>query len=190
MENKFDHFLKTKEEIEEWLNDLNEVELFSGSVYFINDDLTVDVEGKIEINNLKLKYFPVQFNIIKGDFICSYSNLITLKGAPIIVKGNFDCSHCDFLKSLEYAPKFVCNNFYCNHCNSLITLEGAPEYVLNSFYAHHCKNLQSLKGAPRYVHFDFNCNDCDSLKSIENKPQYIGRFFYYYNTPVYNLKEN
>ena len=40
------------------------------------------------------------------------------------LNGNFDCSECGDLKSLEGAPDSVTGNFYCHHCTKLSSLEG------------------------------------------------------------------
>lgn len=43
--------------------------------------------------------------IVKGNFKCSYNPLRSLKGSPKKVKGDFDCSYCTNLTSLEGAPE-------------------------------------------------------------------------------------
>ena len=46
--------------------------------------------------------------------------------APQKVSGDFECSHCYSLASLEGAPQEVGGYFDCNDCTSLTSLEGAP----------------------------------------------------------------
>lgn len=52
--------------------------------YTINDDYTIDIAGNINLTYKSLKKFPsfIQFRIVKGNFNCSYNELISLKGAP------------------------------------------------------------------------------------------------------------
>ena len=62
------------------------------------------------------------------------------------LNGNFDCSECGDLKSLEGAPDSVTGNFDCWKCKKLSSLEGAPDSVTGNFYCHHCTKLSSLEG--------------------------------------------
>ena len=48
------------------------------------------------------------------------------------VRGDFNCSLCSSLNSLEGAPKEV-DDFYCNN-NQLISLKGVPKKVTGDFY--------------------------------------------------------
>ena len=102
------------------------------------------------------KYIKFQDGII--DVLCDIevsnktitslsNNLFTFN----IITGNFDCSDCINLKSLEGAPKEMNWNFYCDNCNNLESLEGAPEKVGGSFNCSDCPNLRSLKGAPKVI---------------------------------------
>ena len=85
-----------------WLNkhDINE--------YTINDDLTIDVNGNVNLSfvtftNGKLPDY-IQFNYVKKIFNICNTNLTSLKGCPK-----------------------ECEEFYCFFCKSLTSLEGAPE---------------------------------------------------------------
>ena len=114
--------------------------------YTINDDLTVDVEGDVDIENggrRGLKEIPIQFGKVTGVFDCSYNNLISLKGCPRWVGGSFYCSF-----------------------NRFTTLEGSPEYVGGSFSCLGYE-LRTLKGCPREVGGDFSCNYNSDLKSLK-----------------------
>ena len=83
------------------------------------------------------------------------------------VKGDFSCSDCKKLRTLEGAPKTVGGNFYCSSCRNLYTLEGAPEYVLGSFDCSNCSSLTSLVGAPKKVRRNFYCKHCDKLQRLD-----------------------
>lgn len=138
--------------------------------------------------------FVINFGDIEADFDCSYLNLISLEGAPKMVRGNFDCSnnqlttlkgapdrvYGDFncsgnqLTSLEGAPEMVGNYFYC-YKNQLASLEGAPKEIDGGFECYKNK-LTSLKGAPEKVRWDFDCYS-NKLTSLKGAPQYIGGYF-------------
>ena len=97
----------TREKIEAQLKE------WSIKSYTINSDLTVDVNGDINISKRKLKELPFQFGKIGGGFYCSYNQLTSLEGAPRKVGGGFDCSD-NQLSSLEGAPREVSGGFYCS----------------------------------------------------------------------------
>ena len=97
--------------IEEWLKK------YKITNYTINSDFTIDVNSKVDLSRYPDKEFPeyIKFNIIRGVFNVSNSNLTSLKGCPN-----------------------KCNIFYCNHCNNLTSLEGAPKECI-IFSCHDCK---------------------------------------------------
>jgi hypothetical protein len=108
--------------------------------YTINADLTVDVDGNVDLNNQDFEEFGVQFGKVSGSFDCNgCKNLKTLKCAPKEVSGSFNCYSCTSLTSLEGAPEKVGREFSCIGCTSLTSLEGAPEKVNGGFYCSGCK---------------------------------------------------
>ena len=79
-------FLTNKDDIDHWLFD-HDVD-----GYTINDDLTVDVDGNVDLYNKNLTSIPVQFKNVDGDFYCSYNRLTSLVGCPTTVGGgSFYC---------------------------------------------------------------------------------------------------
>ncbi len=124
-----DHFFKTREEIHVWLDEM-EVE-----DYIINDDLTVDVGGGVDISYRNLAMIPVQFGVVNGNFNCNTNGLISLKGAPHAC-GDFRCSW-NQLTSLDGAPR-ACGEFWCSG-NHLTSLDGAPET---------CQKIVCIQGNP------------------------------------------
>ena len=66
---------KTKKQIIQWLDEM------SIKDYVINKNLTVDVEGNVDLLYKELKEFPVQFEKVGGYFFCSNNQLKSLKGA-------------------------------------------------------------------------------------------------------------
>jgi len=114
-----------------------------------------DSNTDINIFLLNLYIIPIQFNIVKGNFSCSFNYLILLKGCPKEIKGNFYC-HNNKLKSLKGCPEEIEGNFDCSH-NSLISLEGCPKEVGGHFDCYY-NNLISLEGCPKKVGGNFNCS--------------------------------
>jgi hypothetical protein len=80
--------------------------------YTINDDLTVDVNGPVDLYEKELTSIPVQFCKVTGWFNCSRNQLTSLVGAPKKVGKSF---HCFFnqLTSLAGAPHTVLGWFDC-----------------------------------------------------------------------------
>src|SRR5574343_79753 len=56
--------------------------------YKINQDLSIDVNGVIDLINKKLTLLPLKFNKVKGWFDCSNNRLTSLQGAPKEVGGH------------------------------------------------------------------------------------------------------
>lgn len=107
-----------KTETEKWLDKHGVVG------YTIDDDLTVDVEGSVNISEIKLREIPIQFGKVSGDFNCSGNILTTLKGCPKEVGGSFTCAR-NHLFSLEHGPKVIGADYYCDH-NYLLNLKHIP----------------------------------------------------------------
>lgn len=82
--------------------------------------VSVSSDGGIRVNgNVNLLGYPnaelpkyIQFEEIKGNFLCSYSKLESTKGFPHIVTQAFDCSFSQ-LSSLNGMPQKVGGNFIC-----------------------------------------------------------------------------
>ena len=68
--------------------------------YAINDDLSIDVDGGVNLNNRGLKYLPLIFNNVSGYLSCYYNNLVSLEGCPQKLGSYFDCSGNE-LKTLK-----------------------------------------------------------------------------------------
>ena len=85
-ESRDNQFFKTKEETKDWLDEV------SIGKYTINDDLTVDVDGDVDLNNKKLEKIPVKFKSIGGYFNCGSNQLTSLEGCPKSVGGHFNCN--------------------------------------------------------------------------------------------------
>ena len=163
-----------KEEINQFLNN----NFKNTSKYKISDKpnkdgkFEVSVNGNVEVKNKSITSFNNGLFIwtnIKGNFICSdCTSLTSLEGAPKEVGGSFYCDNCTSLTSLKGTPKEVGEVFCCEYCNSLTSLEGAPEKVDDDFYCSNCKSLTSLEGAPKEVDGNFCCSFCGSKFTQED----------------------
>ena len=104
--------------ITQWLNEMG-----VGN-YTINDNLTIDVKGDVNLNNRDLTKFPefIRFNKVSGDFWCSGNNLVSLEGCPSSVSGDFWCSGNN-LVSLEGCPSSVGGDFGCSNNKVKFTKE-------------------------------------------------------------------
>lgn len=158
-----------KEEISNWLSRMNITN------YIIHDDLTVDVDGSVNLIKKNLTEIPIQFGIVK-DFDCSHNQLTSLKGIPkkvdiLLVENNrltsleycpqevdhFDCSH-NYLSSLEYGPKIVHGDYYCNN-NLLSDLIHMPKEIQGDF----------ILGDNRLYHLRFNFEESHIEGTIQFK---------------------
>jgi len=122
----FNDFPSTKDEIIKICQEYNIVR------YTINEDMSIDVDGDVDLWNCGLSKMPLKFNKVRGNFWCHSNSLTTLEGAPKEVGGFFTCND-NKLTTLLGGPKEVRGSFYCQS-NKLSTLEGAPEYVGGDFY--------------------------------------------------------
>ena len=111
--------------------------------YTINEDLSIGVEGNVDLRRKGLTRLPLKFRNVSGDFYCNSNKLTSLEGAPDEVGGSF-YFYNNQLTSLEGAPTSVGGDFYCSN-NQLMSLEDAPNGVGNDFW---CDNnqLTSLEG--------------------------------------------
>jgi hypothetical protein len=105
-----------KHKIEEWIKEYkNSSKSYRrDGKFIINDDMTIDVHGSVNLYEIDLEKLPdyIQFNKVSGQFWINNNRLKTLKGCPKIVGGNFWC--CDNkLTSLKYAPESVGGIFGC-----------------------------------------------------------------------------
>ena len=115
--------------------------------YTINDDMSISVNGSVDLSYKNLKSIPIKFKEVGGDFYCNVNQLTSLKGCPETVGGGFSCGN-NQLTSLKYCPETVGGNFICNN-SQLTSLEYCPETVGGYFY---CNNNQitNFDGLPEF----------------------------------------
>lgn len=132
--------LTNKEDIRNWLN---EHHIKSA---FIMPDLTVNVDGGVNLANHNLESIPVQFGIVLDTFDCHGNHLKTLAGSPKQCI-NFYC-HSNQLTNLIGSPEIVRANFYCSN-NKLITLESTTIECKNNFTCSNNINLKDISHLPQ-----------------------------------------
>ena len=116
--------------------------------YSINPELSIDVEGDVTLNSLKLPSLPLRFSRVGGNFRCYDNHLTTLEGSPREVEGSFIC-FSNRLTTLEGSPREVGGHFDCSR-NQLTTLEGSPREIGERFDCSY-NLLTTLDGVPREV---------------------------------------
>ena len=146
----------------------------SNGEYDVDGDVNLSIFPEL-ITDGKLN---IKFGKVSGNFDCSRcNNLTSLEGCPREVGGIFMCSNCKNLTSLEGCPEKFGKSFYCVECENLTSLKGAPEKVGGDFSCSYCNNLKSLEGAPREVGGSFNCYGCRNLTSLEGAPEKVSGDF-------------
>ena len=98
--------------------------------YTINDDLSVDVAGDVNLSGMGLSSIPIKFGIVVGNFNCNYNRLSSLESCLISVCGNFNCSYNN-LQNLIGCPDMV-GSFLCGF-NKLDTLKYCPDIISGNF---------------------------------------------------------
>ena len=141
---------------------------------FLNDNFKNASKCKISEKPNKEGKFEVSSN---GDIEVKNQQITSLTNGSFIwtnIKGDFICSDCNLLKSLEGAPKEVGRDFSCGYCNLITSLEGAPKEVGGDFSCEYCTSLTTLEGAPKEVNGDFSCVNCgkvfykEDIKKVSN----------------------
>lgn len=100
--------LNNKDDIEAWLYEMNITN------YFINENLTVDVNASVYLSDKNLTFIPIQFGIVSGDFFCDGNNLTSLLGLPHLIKKDLYCNH-NKLTSLEGLSKEIHGAINCSN---------------------------------------------------------------------------
>ena len=145
--------------VEKWLKSCN----IKG--YTINEDLSVDVNGNVDLILRRLNEIPIRFRNVSGNFNCRANYLTTLFGCPTVVGGDFDCRSNE-LVSLFGCPSSVVGYFNCGN-NKLTSLVGCPIEIDGDFDCGENK-LSSLFGCPVRVS-GFNCS-YNELASLDGCP--------------------
>lgn len=175
--------LKKRTDIVNWLKRYG-IEDFTISKY--NNSYSVDVHGSVDLSNCKLKYLPVQFSTISGDFDISNNCLTNLDNLPQYIKGVSNYDNNVYSKSNDIM-KWLDKNNVCNYqlvqtkgYGYVVDVDGDVSLrnlnlkliqvkfgvVKGNFDCSHC-NLLSLQGAPSIVYKNFNCSQ-NKLTNFKN----------------------
>ena len=100
--------------------------------YTINDDMSISVEGDVNLPHKNLKSLPIKFKEVGGYFYCYNNQLTSLEYCPETVDGDFSCSN-NQLTSLKYCPETVGGDFFCSY-NQITNFDGLPEFFEQPIY--------------------------------------------------------
>lgn len=188
MKSLYERLLDTEDNLVSGMNDIDLVRKQLETIYDLSriTDIKVKSDGIYIYGNIWCNSHSVDtlilpgINIkyISGYFICSSTQITSLKGAPEEVGEEFTCPMCPNLISLEGAPKKVGGDFNCFNCDNLKTLEGAPKEIKKNFDCSGCPSLISLEGAPEKVGGKFICEHCRQLRSMQGLPKVIKKGLY------------
>ena len=78
--------------------------------YTINDDMSISVNGYVDLSSKNLKSLPIKFKEVSGNFYCDNNQLTSLRGCPRTVGGYFSC-RSNQLTSLRGCPRTVGDGF-------------------------------------------------------------------------------
>jgi hypothetical protein len=132
--------------------------------YTINDDLSIDVDGNVDLSSNQLTKIPLKFGRVSGSFYCSSNDLSSLYNSPKWVGYNFFC-HSNKLTSLEHLPKYIGGFIDCQY-NKIFSFKGIPDNFRNDFYCYGSPiwNVWILFQSSGDIEF---LNDCDALREPE-----------------------
>lgn len=102
--------------------------------YTINLDLSVDIEGNVDLYDRDLSTLPVKFNKVTGYFQVGLNELTSFENFPSYVKGYIDISGNPFT-SLEGL------SVYCEDTVNVAALLRLPSYHNIHKYIKHAKNI-------------------------------------------------
>lgn len=100
--------------------------------YTINNDLTIDVHGKVEVYEDLPDY--IQFNNIYGSFVALFEYVTSMKGFPRYVEKSFFISNTN-IETLDNCPEEV-NDFEVIRNKKLKKIESLPKKIngISRFY--------------------------------------------------------
>lgn len=82
--------------------------------YTINEDGTLTTTHAVDLSGKFIDNIPLAFDLVGGNFDCSFNDLNSLHNCPKVIYGNFDCSH-NSLEKLSGFPDIILGNIYLSH---------------------------------------------------------------------------
>jgi hypothetical protein len=116
----------------------------------INPSGLYDVQGDVDLGPISEKELPIAFGHVAGNFLCSGGDLMTLKGCPTLVDGDFFVDH-NQLASLVGGPTAVGLHVTVSGNEQLSSLEGAPQQIGGKLYLQALPNLKSLQNIHKSI---------------------------------------
>lgn len=95
--------------------------------YTINEDLSVDVNGNVDLSDNELDCLPIVFNTVSGNFIANRNNLKSFDGFPKKLGGSLSVSNNN-ISSFKNAPEVINGNFSCMN-NKIIDFKDFPSEI-------------------------------------------------------------
>lgn len=138
-----------------------ELERYNIKNYTINKDLSVDVDGNVNISFRGLTKIPFKFGKVTGYFDCSDNKLSSLEGCPYFVGGDFECSR-NRLRTLVGSPEEAGGSFNCVE-NKIVTLEGLSAEIGGNLYceSNRLSSLDTVSNIKGNIHCYENNIDPD-----------------------------
>ena len=127
----------------EYLKIFENIEKYRINNYTFNDDLSIDVDGDVNLDSRELTKIPIKFRNVSGDFSCYSNKLTSLEGGPKTVVGYFDCRF-NKLTSLIGSPETIGDFLSCRF-NRLKSLDGCAKTIGGDLYLT-SNELTSLEG--------------------------------------------
>lgn len=109
----------------------------------INDDLSVDVKGDVDLSGKMMTKLPLVFNRVWGSFSISENQLKTLEGCPSIIDGDF-FAYNNQLVSLKGGPTKVGGEYSISD-NHLASLDGLSTEIGSHLDISYNNKLSNIK---------------------------------------------
>jgi hypothetical protein len=172
----------------QYINNLRKIDQFCRQYgiknYIINSDCSINVNGTVNLaykryfrakNDIvaePIRFIPIMFNIIYGDFDISGNDLQSLANGPRIVTGKVNCSR-NRIKKIERLERV---GYLDISDNGLTTLVGCP--IISDKLDARNNRLTNFIGCPPNIEVDAGDNTIRSLKGLStNKNVNVSKFY-------------
>lgn len=169
----------TQKEVKFWLDE------YKITNYTINEDLSVDVKGDVNLTDKKLTHLPIQFNNVTEDFYCDDNFLTDMQGFPRVILGDINCWN-NKISSFKGCPYHIEGSLYCQE-NQLRSLEFCIEKIGKTFCCSENK-IPNLKFGPKYVGADYICHS-NQIISFASAPIEVAGKMDFYDNPLERIDD-
>ena len=178
LESQGTKFLSEEAAIREWLDK------FGVKNYSVNGDMTVSVDGPLDLADKGLEEIPVKFSEVSGSVDVTSNRLKRIDWAPAKVNKDFDAWD-NQIETLVGGPTEVVQSADFDG-NQLADCHGAPKKVGGAFIVSR-NPLKTLAGCPEKVGEYFKATECN-LSQIDDLPREIGTNLYLQENHFKSLK--